>query len=329
MALTYQSYAGNKRIKEAVLIARNGEQNIYYIDEEIDILRENEPEEAVDIVSELVDEAAKELQIHNISTTKLNELDLDIYGKTCPTGRKERKIFNEVKNKLSAMEAKMYYPKKGDIKVVPTVIEDQRNAIYISGQAGSGKSWWAADYALEYQKIHPGNMVFLISRKKEDKAFDKVPSIIRIALNRQFIKGIKRVTYDEEDEEQEPIEKFRDSLIIFDDFEQISDPAIHKAVMEFKNDVFTLGRQYNIDIISIQHKSLGGQKSVTDLSEANTLVCFPKANLGETTNLLSRYCKYTPDQIERILDEETKRERWMCIIRPKNILMTKRFIKIL
>lgn len=329
MALTYQQYSGNKKIEDTVQIARNGETPIYYTDEEIDILREIELENAMDMVGDLVDEAAEDLQIHNVGTNKLNDLDMDIYSKTCPKGRKEKRIYNEVKNKLAARESKLYYPRGAKIQVVPMRVKNQRNAAYVSGQSGSGKSWWAAHYAKEYQRDNPGNAVYLLSRKPVDPSFDdNVEGLIRIKLDRHFINGIKRSVADEYSENTDPLERFSDSLIIFDDFEQIMDPAIKKAVLEFKNSVFQLGRQHNIDIVSIQHKSLGGQKSITDIGESNMLVCFPRKNLGETRKLLVHYCCYQKEELERILDEETRKERWMCIIRP-NILITEKYIKVL
>lgn len=326
MALTYQSYNGrHNRITDSVQIAKDGDLKLYYIDEPIDILREQDPDIALDLVSELVDETTKDLQALNLGTKKLNDLDMDIYSKSCPTNKITRRIFNNVKDKLAAMESKLYYPRNGKISVIPRIIENQRNTIYIYGPSGAGKSYWCSKYAKNYQTEFPGNRVFLLSRKAYDPAFDNViVDLIRIPLNRKFVTDIQQ----EKDEETDPIARFHDSLLIFDDFEGIDDPTIKKAVLHLKDTSFQLGRQYRIDVCSIQHKGLGGNKSLVDLCEANMLVGFPKMNLGETMRLLQRYCSFNKEQMERIFNEDMKKERWCCVIRP-NIIVTEHFIKII
>ncbi len=321
MALSYQKIAGHSSINDGIQIARDGDIKLYYIDQPIDLLREHDQDTAMYMVSDIVDDVVKDMMIFGLGTGKLNTIDCDIMSKSCPTNRIQRRIFNDVKNRIAAMESKIYYPQNGNISILPRKLEGQNNRIYVSGSSGSGKSFWRSRYALNYLSEYPNNRIFLFSRKTFDPVFDDVISnIIRVPLDRKFVMDV----------EQNPefISNFHDSLLIFDDFEGIHDKDIKRSIMQFKDSAFQLGRQYNIDIISVQHKSLGGAKSIVDLCESNILVCFPKMNLGECLRMINKYCSYSKDQMERIFDDDMKRERWLCIIRP-NIAITEHFIKII
>lgn len=316
MALTYQQYAGNNI--DTTQIARNGDIKLYYLDQPIDILRELDPEQALNLVSDLVDNSTRALNFdpESLGALRLSHLDKDVYNNMVPTSRYDKHVYNRTKNELAAMESKLYRPGRSDIKLLPRKIQDINDRLYVSGQSGSGKSTFCANYALEYQREFPGNKVFLFSIKNYDPVFDNnVPNLIRVPLDRKLL-DINDIT------------QYSDSLMIFDDFERVSDPHIKKAILRLKDNVFQLGRANNIYICSIQHKSLGGQKSIVDLQESNILVIFPKHNLGEAKKILTNYCSYDRCQIDRILDNDTRNERWLVIIKP-NIIIAKNFIKII
>jgi hypothetical protein len=325
MSLTYGSYAGNDTIRDAVLIARNGPIQIYYVDHPIDILTDNDPDGSLNMITKMVDEEAESLRQMHIGANKLNNLDLDIYSKSTPTVRKERKIYNAVMNRIAALESRLYYPRDGKIRFVPRHLDNQRDGIYVAGPSGAGKTYFASRYSQDYQREFPGNNIYLFSRKNRDPLFDEdVQGIIRVPLDRHFISSIQ----EKPGVNLDPLDRYHDSLLIFDDFESIIDKDIRKAVMDFKNSAFQLGRYRNISCISIQHKALGGAKSLVDICESNILVIFPKMNLGESIKMLAKYCSYTKDQIEQIFTPEARKERVMVIIRP-NVIITEKFIKVI
>jgi len=319
MALTFARIAGNRRINDGIPIARDGNIMIYYVDDPIDILKEQHPEDAEDLVLNLVDDVADKLGISNISTKNLIDIDNDIIANEIPTNRYGKRIVAKVKDELGAMEAK-FYRAKNTLSVVPPQIEGQTSRIYIFGQSGSGKSTWASKYALEYLAVNPGNRVFIMSRKEYDPAFDPViPDLIRVKLDRNFVK---------ENRKKDPLDFYSDSLVIFDDFSKIPDTTIVKAVDQLKNSLLELGRQYNTNIISIQHKGLGGLKSAAELSECTSLVCFPRQNPRESMNVYKKYLLFGNEAMKRIFDDDGMRERWMYILKP-NIIVTENYIKII
>lgn len=321
MSLAYSRIAGNK-IKDGIQIARDGDRILYYIDEDIDILKDQDQDDAEELITNTVDEVVETLRLCNLTTSKLINVDSDVLAKEPPTDRYGKRIYNGVKEILSAQESKTYEGEK--IQVIPRCIEDQRDAAYVFAPSGAGKSTWCAYFALEYLRMYPGNRVFIFSRKEFDPIFDNViPGLIRVVMDRNFVRNNQQ-----RNGEFDPISEYRDSLVIFDDFLKIEDATIRKSAERLKNAIFELGRQYNINILSVQHKGLGGAKSITELTECSHIICFPKMNIGESKRLVEKYLCFSKMQMERIFDEEARKERWMAIIRP-NIIITEHYIKII
>jgi hypothetical protein len=324
MSLSYSRIATiNGNQVEGHPIAEDGEITIYYIDEPVDVLREHDQEAAEDFVTDAVDRAANKLYLFNITTKKLIDIDSDVMAKDPPTDRHGRRVYSKVKDEISAMESKLYQA-RDKIKIVPRQIPGQRDAYYTFGMSGCGKSTWASKYARAYQEAFPGNRVFIFSRKQTDPIFDNIViGLIRVLLDRNFVRDHQR-----RGGEADPIAAYENSLVIFDDFLKIEDPTIRKAAEHLKNSIYELGRQYNTDIISIQHKGLGGAKSIIELAESTGITCFPRMNLGESQRLVDKYLCFSKEQMARIFDEEAKKQRWLTIIRP-NIIVTEDYIKVI
>jgi len=332
MALTFSNFAGNTSIEDSIPIARDGQRVIRYIKTPLDLLADCDPEQALDLVSNMVNTVTDSLQLHNIGTKKLNDLDYDILANSAPTDRLRLKIYNIVKSELSAREAKTYHSPSGGIQIIPRNIRGQRDSLYVSAPSGAGKSFFTAKFGHQYNDQYPSNTIYLFSMKNHDDVFDGdgtlitpgLKNLVRVPFDRSFVQKINGSTNDEG-----LVIPYANSLVIFDDFERISDLPTKEAIMHLKNSIFQLGRSHNITITSIQHKTLGGKQSITDLSEATHLVCYPEANLSECRKLLKSYvCGNDKALMDRILDEDTKKERWLAIIRPR-IFITAHTIRII
>lgn len=319
MALAYSRNPGT-RFDEAVQIARDGPEKIYYTNERVDLLRDYDDDEAQRLVTSLVCEVADNLKLVDMPEKKLLGVDSDIMAKEPPTDRYGKRIYAGVKERLGAMESKLY--EGSDVMVIPRAIPRQRDAYYVFGSSGCGKSTWASQYAKEYLREFPGSNIYLFSCKERDPAFDnELPDLIRVTFDRNFVRECKKTATSD------PLLRYANSLVIFDDFEQIEDPLIKKAVNHLKDCIFSMGRQHGINIVSIQHKGLGGHKTMAELCESSAIVCFPIANLGESKRLISKYLALEKMQMERIFDEDGRMERWISIIRP-NIIVTPHYVKI-
>lgn len=325
MSLVYSRLGTNDINGEAIQIARDGQVTIYYKDESFSYLDEHDPEEAEIVTTEIVDDVAERLGMTHLSTKDLISLDTDVLVQCTPSNRYLKKIYAKVRDELASREGKLYQS-RDILRILPRNIPDQRDALFISGSSGQGKTTFASKYAQEYTSYNPGNRVFIISRKRYDPVLDDViPDIIRPVLDRTFIRQCLRP----EDGQRDPIEDYRDSLVIFDDFTGVANPSLLKAIENLKNAILELGRQHNIYCICIHHKTLGGKSTKVELTEATHLVVFPRGGKAEARHLLERYMYYSKADIDRILDKDTMlKDRWICIIRP-NIIISERYIKIL
>lgn len=319
MSLAYSRLAGNKQITDAIPIAKDSNIIIYYCDDPIDILKEQDLDDTEDLVLNLVDDIADKLGISNISTNKLIQYDNDIISGEIPNDRYGKRIASKAKDELGALESK-YYRSHSKLQVIPSNVPNQTARFYIAGDSGAGKTWFASNYACEYLAEDPERRVFLISDKDYDPSIDpKIPDLIRIKLDRNFVKNANK---------RETFNQYANSLVIFDDFNEMFDKVIVKAIDLLKNWLLKLGRQYNINVISIQHKGLNGKQSSTELSECNYIVLFPASNARETEEILKKYLLFKGPTMQRVLDEEGRQERWMAIKKP-NIIITEHYIKII
>ena len=99
----------------------------------------------------------------------------------------------------------------GKFELLPNTIERQRHNIYVCGRSGSGKSTWCRNYIKNYLKMKKGNSVYIFSALESDDAFDDL-KVNRIILDEDIVEN--------------PIDpdELRDSLVIYDDIDSLSDP---------------------------------------------------------------------------------------------------------
>lgn len=347
--LSFNPIAGPISVK-SFPIAKDGRDKIYYIDSSRNLLDNMSDEAAEEEVMDLVDKAVDKMRISSLSTPKLIAVDNDILSGEAPRGRYETKIYAEVKDKLGKREHKFYRTQTRKLIPIPRNIPGQTDRLFVSGQSGSGKSYFTAMYAKAYLEQFPQSIVYLISRCNYDPAFDEqILNLVRIPLNRQFItkygkdsaRRLQRkrdIKQRREKDEEEPkseeencdlLREFASSLVIFDDFIDIPDAALKVAVIHLKNDMLSMGRKLDIDVISIQQASLGGNDSKKELLQSTSVVVFPKTNVRQVRELFKKYLCYDSVDIKRVLDDEGKQADWMCIIKAQNIIITPNYIKIL
>ena len=321
MALSYSRIPGTA-FENAIPIARDGEEMIFYSAEPIDVLRDGDREDSEYLLADLLEDSAKELRLVDMGLKKLCMVHTDLMSKDPPRDRHGKRLHAAVKDRLGGLESKIYHG--DDLAVVPRCIDGQRDALYVSGSSGSGKSTFASRYAQEYARAYPGRNIYLFSCKEEDPVFDGVVApLVRVPLDMNFVRETLAAG-----SASDSIRRYANSLVIFDDCEQLSDAETIKALTRFKKNILTLGRQFRIDAISVQHKSLGGHKSITELCQATAIVCFPQMNLGESKRMVACYLAYDHSQMDRIFDERGRLSRWMALIRP-NIVVTPRYVKII
>jgi hypothetical protein len=201
--------------------------------------------------------------------------------------------------------------KDGKFQQIPDP-ETERQILYITGASGSGKSTYTANYIKQYKKMFPKNEVYCFSALKEDESLDVVKP--------------KRIMIDETIW-QSPIEvgEFKDSCVVLDDIDVISDKKQRDAVYSIMNQILETGRHFKITCIITNHLSTAGKDTRRVLNEAHFIVWFPfsGSNVG-LKRLLEDYCGLDKKTVKYI---KTLKSRWACLVKNyPNVIYTEKNI---
>jgi hypothetical protein len=143
----------------------------------------------------------------------------------------------------------------------------ERTIHYIVGASGSGKSYFAAQVANEYKKLHPKNPVYLLSYVDSDSSIEQVKGIKRIPLNDEFL------------QEDLNAEDFENALTIWDDTDCITDKKMKLKLKDLLGKLLNTGRHTGTSVIYLSHIACGGLETKPILNECHSLTFF-NATLG-------------------------------------------------
>ena len=233
-------------------------------------------------------------------------------------GRYDRKIVS-VSSEIGGNKKADNYTKpfsrlhldEGRFQQVPDP-ETERQILYITGASGSGKSTYTKNYIKCYKKMYPKRPVYLFSALKEDESLDEVQP--------------QRILIDDSLVEQPLLaEDFKDSCVIFDDTDCISNKKHRDAVNNILGEILETGRHFNTTCILTFHLATGGKDTRRILNEAHSVVYFPHSgsNVG-LKRLLMDYLGLDKQTIKAMKDSKS---RWACIHRGyPTVLMTEKDI---
>lgn len=166
--------------------------------------------------------------------------------------------------------------------------------VYIAGKSGSGKSTIAAMYMREYLEMFPKRRVILISRHEGEKAYEKIK---HTALP---IELFQRSKGDDEDYEPLDLPDIADSLVVFDDTDNIQDKKISNAILKLNEDIISNGRKYGIHVLTLAHQLMNYKITRNQLNEANRVVFFNTGSTYHIENFLKKYAGLNKGNIEKI-----------------------------
>lgn len=195
-----------------------------------------------------------------------------------------------------AYDTKNRYEYRTDSETLCVYPSKTSERVFVAGKSGSGKSTFTAQYIREYTEMFPKRRVFLISTHEEEKAYKILP-INQIPLDETFLESPPTLT----DLEQ--------SLVVFDDTDNLQDKDLQRAVQALNNDLLANGRKYEIHVITLAHQLMDYSRSRILLNEANRVVFF-NGSAYHVQRYLKVYAGLQPKQIRRILDS---RSRWTCM----------------
>lgn len=186
---------------------------------------------------------------------------------------------------------------EGQFQYMPDKERD-RDTIFICGAAGSGKSYWAAQYIKEYKKTFKDNAIYLISEGSDDPCLDSIKELKRIKVSKELL--------------EDPIEytEFENCLVIFDDTDALTG-KLGKYIYELRDKLLKNSRKKKVSVITTNHTCSGLElKSV--LNESNVIVFF-MANYNRSLKyLLENYVGLNKDGIKAL---KQNKSRWTAFIK--------------
>ena len=177
-----------------------------------------------------------------------------------------------------------------------------RTIWYITAPSGAGKSYLSKQIIQEYHKQHQKNPVYVFSSLESDPTLDTLKYIKRIKISRpEFL------------ESELTAEDFKDSLVLYDDIDCISDRKKLKKVQDSLNSILQTGRHFNCSCIYTSHASTSGNATKMILNESHIIVLFPSCASGKMLKyLLDQYLGFNKKQIEKMKELPS---RWVAIVR--------------
>lgn len=196
-------------------------------------------------------------------------------------------------------ELKLTKPKE-KIQHIPNK-KTERQILYITGASGSGKSYYTKHYCDQYKKLFPKNDIYLVSSINEDSSIDKVKGMKRIKLSNELLTTDLQAA------------DFKDSMVIFDDTDCITNKIMRLKVNGILNMLLETGRHTNTSVIYTSHLATNGLDTKRILNEAHSVTIFPHSLGGRSLKyLLENYFGLDRHQIKKI---KTLPSRWVTLIK--------------
>jgi len=217
-----------------------------------------------------------------------------------------QKRFDEAKtavaNRTGGRELELYGSDR--FQLVPSF--PKRECLYVTGPQGAGKSTFAAAYASQWKKQHPGGEIYVFSQLMVDPVLDKLGPI-RIELDQGFV------------DNPIGIEELNGRLCIFDDIDKIKDEKLCAAVRDLRDRLLEIGRKEDTWVVSTSHYVKNWSKTRASINESEKLVFF--LNKGATIGI-RKYLKddlgWDKDTIGRVIGTGKQagsglKSRWVVI----------------
>ena len=196
---------------------------------------------------------------------------------------------------------------------------EETERVFVAGESGCGKTTVARTYADNYNHMFPYNPIWIFARQEADPAFD--------GLKRHEIVVDSSIPESQQDIDDIlsgaiSLDQLANSLVIFDDMDNLQEGKLLKAVHKLMNDVVTNGRKKDIHMIYISHLILNYQQTRIILNEANKVFFFPGCGSRQIEAFLKTYASMKAAEIQRIV---SLKSRWVMLSRkvPRYIIYEK------
>ena len=158
-----------------------------------------------------------------------------------------------------------------------------------------------ADYLKHIKLTKPKEKIQYISSINEDSSIDKVKNMKRIRLTNELLMTDLKA------------DDFKDSLVIFDDTDCLTNKTMRMKVNGILNMLLETGRHTNTSVIYTSHLATNGLETRRILNEAHSITIFPHSLGGRSLKyLLENYFGLDKHQIKKI---KTLPSRWVTLVK--------------
>lgn len=188
----------------------------------------------------------------------------------------------------------------------------QRSVIYVTGESGSGKTWFTNDYANSYHQIYPDRKIYYLTLNTavKDESLDH-----RIYHKLDVMKFLESYP----DLLVKNPKFFENSFVIFDDIGKLKDEA-RKRMWHFIDESLENWRKMNTSILVIAHVSTNYRETTLLIKETNAYVVFPKANRSlKSDRVLLTYYKFSQESVDLICSLPS---RYVWIDNKRSLIIT-------
>ena len=165
--------------------------------------------------------------------------------------------------------------RSGNFQIAPSSVYGRPDRLFVAGRAGSGKSFFVAEYLVQFKKFYPKRRIYLISQKTNDKLLDPLIH--------------KRIPINEIGDANFEADDFKENLVIFDDVDVISDKKEEKAVFDLIGKLLEVGRSLDIYVILTLHIAASHNQSKRILNAATHFTYFKDSATHSNNYVLENY----------------------------------------
>ena len=221
----------------------------------------------------------------------------------CPESFSRKKDKNEEKDFTKVNEDDDKVPQKlyknivvndGNLQLIPGYKE--RDLVYVTGPSGCGKSTYCSMWVEQWKLKHPNGNIILISPISDDKVINRLNPIKLKISEKNFVNPETKITLDE----------VRDSCIIFDDIDAISDKKVKKGIEDFRKQILITGRHYNISSCSTTHKATNYNETKDLLNESHFVTFFRGGINKHIVRFMQSYLGLSPKTVRKILNSKSR-----------------------
>jgi len=208
--------------------------------------------------------------------------------------------YNKLSSKLEDRLKKEFEISSGQMLPIPN---EEPERVFVAGKNGSGKSIFSSLYAKKYSEMYPKNKIFIFTRHEDEKAY-KIVKHIECLCNDSLLEELDDM------KDGLDITDFKNSLVIFDDCDNLTNTKLKVKLKNQLDDFITNGRKYGIYVLVVEHHLLNYKSTRNILNEAHKVVFFNNSSKYHIKRYLKTYAGLEPNMIKKIVGLKS---RWVML----------------